>query len=147
MTPQIVHRSNRLEIDYYPDAKQLHARYIGLLDGQLSSDTYAAFFAFFDTHGLESVKAITLDFRQVTKFHQTNLSATRRESRTANTHYDLSRIPVALLVMNHTQEQFVKVSSKITGTETRVRIVWSEEEAAAFFDEFHFSNSEEETPD
>ncbi|PJF44773.1 MAG: hypothetical protein CUN55_02195, partial [Phototrophicales bacterium] len=115
------------------------ARYLGLLDGQMASQVYAVFYQLLETVSVEEIYGIVLDFRDVKRFDRTNLTATRQESRTLNKTYDLSRIPVAMLVKNLMQEQFVKISSKITGTEHRVRIVWTEEEMRAFFSNFHAS--------
>ena len=85
---------------------------------------------------LQNVRGLIFDFRNVQRFEQGNFQAVKRESRRANEDLDLSHIPVALLVSNLYQEEMVKVASKITGQEKRIRIVHSEEEVAAFFTEF-----------
>lgn len=139
MEPTVLLEEPNLFIRWLPEERLYWARYLGLLDGQMASQVYAVFYQLLETVSVEEIYGIVLDFRDVKRFDRTNLTATRQESRTLNKTYDLSRIPVAMLVKNLMQEQFVKISSKITGTEHRVRIVWTEEEMRAFFSNFHAS--------
>lgn len=139
MDTQILFESDQLRAAWHPESGLYWASYAGILDGATASQVYSVFHELLESVPVSDIYGIVLDFRAVTRFHQTNLTATRRESRSINTEVDLSRVPAAMLVSNLMQEQFVKVSSKITGTEHRVRIVWSEDEMEAFFSSFHAS--------
>lgn len=111
--------------------------YRGELSPQVTVQYYQFLPKFLEVVDVQDIYGSIYDFRQVTKFHNTNLSTAQRASQSANTHYDFSAIPIALLVETLLQEQMVRVSMKVTPQETRKRIVKSEAEAKAFFKSFH----------
>jgi hypothetical protein len=77
------------------------------------------------------------DFRQVTDFVNRNLSTAQRESSQLSRKVDVSNHPVALLVDTFYQEQFVRLSMKVSKQDNRKRIVHSEADALTYIDEFH----------
>jgi hypothetical protein len=110
--------------------------YQAVLLPQHTAEAYQWFAAYLDRIGLQNIRGLIFDFRNVQKFEQGNFQAVKRESKQINTELDLSHFPVALLISNLYQEEMVRVASKITGQEKRIRILHSEEETADFFTEF-----------
>src|SRR5688572_3857502 len=121
-----------LKIVYDTETNIGTTTYQATLMPQHTAEAYQWFMDYLDRIGLGNIRGLIFDFRNVQKFEQGNFQAVKRESRRVNEELDLSHFPVALLVGNLFQEEMVRVSSKITGTETRIRIVHSDEEATKF---------------
>jgi len=86
---------------------------------------------------VETARGSVYDFRKVARFENKNLTAAQRESQNLNQRFDLTSIPVALIVGSMYQEQLLRVTMQIQPGQERKRIVRSVDEARAFFAEFH----------
>lgn len=113
--------------------------YYDTLSSEVTTEVYAWINNLIEGYGVETVRGAIFDFRLVTKFPPDNMRTVQRTSSTLNVKYDMSHIPVALLVRDFQQEQQVRLTTRITPQETRKRIVHSPDEAHAFIQEFHQS--------
>ena len=115
--------------------------------GELTADVNGAVYAWLDELlneiGLESVYGEIFDFRKVTEFAPDNLKTARRTSSKLNMKMDTSQIPVALLISDAAHQEVFHSSMRISPQNLRRRIVWSEDEAYAFLDEWHSQQSGE----
>jgi hypothetical protein len=114
-----------------------HVVYRGNMDSGMTIVIYRWIFEMANYLEADDVRGSIYDFREVTDFQSYSLSAVQRESRNLNVTLDVSSIPVALLVTNKLQETMVRVAMQVTPQEYRKRIVFSEAEAIAFFEEWH----------
>ena len=62
---------------------------------------------------VKSVRGLVIDFRRVERFDKGNMAAVQRESHTLNHKFDLTYLPVALVVDTPLQEQIVSITNKI----------------------------------
>lgn len=83
------------------------------------------------------VHGCIFDFRQVKAFQVGNTQSARQESSGLNQKYDLSRIPVALLVDTLYQEEMVIQSMRFNPQQNRLKILRDEAAAHDFFTAFH----------
>lgn len=86
---------------------------------------------------IKAIKGMFIDFRTVKKFDFKNLQTASKESRGLNQKFDLSALPVAVLVKNMYQEQMVSISMKLTAQTQRMRMVYTEAEALQFLHDWH----------
>lgn len=114
-----------------------HIVYTGSIDGRHTAAVYEWVKQLLPVIGEQATYGVIFDFSAVTKFAPDNLSTTRRESQSINKERDNSDHPVALVVNTMYQEQMVRVSTRISPQEDRKRIVRSNEEALAYFQEWH----------
>lgn len=124
---------------YDPEARILHVIYRGILSPEVSARFYhwlGAAIARFPEE-VNRARGSIFDFREVTQFDNANLTSAQRESKTLNQQGDFADHPVAMLVGNNTQEEFVRLTLMITPGQKRKRIVFSPEEALVFIDLFH----------
>ncbi|MCU0497670.1 MAG: hypothetical protein MUF87_09995 [Anaerolineae bacterium] len=119
--------------------------YFGRLTPETTVTVYSWIAKAFVGLGVDQMLGGIFDFRLVTQFDTANLSTVQRTSGKLNTNFDFSAVPTAMIVSNPYQEQFLRVSMKITPQEQRKRIVKTEDEALAFI--LSFRNSSEETSD
>ena len=137
-------RVDRQDLTAYfdPTSRLTHVIYRGSMTAKMTIDVYR-WIIDFANHLAESerkkVRGSIYDFREVTGFSDYSISTVQRESKQLNFNLDVSKIPVALLVESMMQENMIRVAMKVTAQEYRKRIVFSEEEALAFFEEFHAS--------
>lgn len=125
----------QLTVVYEQDTHYVHVTYRGELTPQITAEFYSWLGQLADLIGIENVHGATIDFRQVTKFHQQNLYTAYRESRSANRTMDMSHIGVGMIVESK-QEPMVRLSMNLTGQVERMRIVYSPEEALKFIIEW-----------
>lgn len=118
--------------------------YFGRLTSETTVIVYTWIAKAFVGLGGAQMRGGIFDFRQVTQFDTANLSTVQRTSGKLNNNFDFSFVPIALLVASPYQEQFLRVSMKITPQEQRKRIVKTEAEALTFINSFH--QSQEESP-
>ena len=111
--------------------------YSGALDSNVTVQVYDWLNQLYDAIGIENVYGQVFDFRAVEKFDESNLTTARRTSNRMNMTKDTSKFPVALLVENHAQEETLRGPMRIPEQHARKRIVWSEEEARQFLDEWN----------
>jgi len=130
------------------DAEQIKARYdetSRLLRvtyfGDLAENTPALFYQWLDhvdaTIGIKNVRGVILDMRKMTKFHESNLSSTVKESRTMNREVDMSHLPVVFWVQNPYQEEIARILIKLTPQKNRRVLRHTEAEALAFIEDWH----------
>ena len=131
--------SEALDLWFDETTRIYHVTYKGKLVPDSSVKAYSRFGNLVAERGLDAIWGAIFDFRPVTEFHNTNLTTTQNQSRQANRQYDLSRLPVALVVDDFYKEQMVRVSARVNKVEKRTRIVYSTEEALKFFEVFHES--------
>lgn len=111
--------------------------YRGHLTAEVTETLYAWVRSLLPHIGPDATRGVIFDFRQVTRFHQGNLEASRKQSVTINQEADNSTHCVALIVDNFYQEQLVSVSMNLTPGEKRKRIVRSMDEALAYIETWH----------
>jgi hypothetical protein len=107
----------------------------------LTADATNKAYAWLFKHGAVvgiNIRAFVFDFTQVKLFQRENTRAAQNQSRRANATSDLSRIPAALVVQTHYQEQLVLLSMMANKVEERTRICHSHDEALQFIDDFHY---------
>jgi hypothetical protein len=91
--------------------------------------------------GVENIRGIVMDFRRVERFDKGNMATVQRESYNIKNRFDLSRIPVALVVDTPLQEQIVDFTAKVTPDRHLKQLVYSVAEAHTYFDEWHHQQS------
>lgn len=134
-------RLEEKQITAYYDAESriLHVAYRGILSSAVSAQFYSWLGAAIAQFPEEVNRAwgSIYDFRDVTQFDNANLFSTQRQSKTLNQQTDFSNHPVAMLVANNIQEEYVRMTMTITPGQNRKRIVFSPEEGLAFIEIFH----------
>lgn len=109
--------------------------------GDLAPETPLLFYQWLDhVHealGIKNVLGAIFDFRQMTKFHESNLSTTIKESRSANREIDMSHLPVVFWVKTAYQEEIARILIKLTPQKNRRTLAYSEQEALAFIANWH----------
>lgn len=139
MQPQYeeLHTDN---IDGYFDAdtRILHIAYRGKLTPQITRDVYGwiARLIASANGNINLALGSIYDFRNVEEFDSHTLSTTQKSSTQINREAELRYHPVALIVKNMLQQQYVRLTMKVTPQEDRKRIVHSEEEAQEFIQRF-----------
>lgn len=121
----------------------VYITYPAYLTPQVTTQMYEWFTELYQTLGVASVNGCIFDFRQVEKFHPSNLKTAQKESRKINEQFDLKAFPVAFWVENLLQEQMLRVSMQLTQNSERLRVVHSEEDALSFFAEWAVLHGEE----
>ena len=109
--------------------------------GDLAEETPQLFYKWLDqlheAIGIKNVHGAIFDFRKMTKFHESNLSSTVKESRSANRNIDMSHLPVVFWVQSAYQEEIARILIKLTPQKNRRTFARSEEEALAFIEAWH----------
>lgn len=118
------------------EAQFTYILYYGIVTAQTTIDVYSRMFGNMDSISIESVKAGIFDFRHVSGFDNSNTRTVQQKSGTINRSYDMSRVAVPLIVGNFHQQQMVHVAMKVSPQEERKKIVFSEDEAYTFINEF-----------
>lgn len=123
---------------YYDlDKHEAFVKYKGVLGAKATQQLYQWMGAMVTVFsGSIMLKQVTFDFRDVTSFDAENLSTARSESKKLHQSFALDFLPAALIVANEAQAEIIRLSQKVSGQGERSRIVFSEEEARAFFDEW-----------
>lgn len=110
--------------------------YYGHITGDVTRDVYGWMMGQAKIYGIETIRGGKFDFRQVTKFDNTNLRTVKQSSSNMNRAYDMSHIAVALITSTAAQEQMVSIGMQVTPQEQRKRLVRSAQEAYHFIDEY-----------
>jgi hypothetical protein len=113
--------------------------YRGVLDSEVTVQVYDWLNTLYEAVGIDSIYGQVFDFRAVKQFAESNLTTARRTSNRMNMVNDTSKFPVALLVENHLQEETLRGPMRIPEQHARKRIVWSEDEAHQFLQEWNKS--------
>ena len=133
--------SENLVTRYDLDKRIAYITYRGTLNSQITSQAYRWIATL-----SQAVRPVVrgygciFDFSQVTSFQLGNVQTVQQESREINQRYDYSTVPVALIADTAYQEGMIKVSMKLNPQQKRLRIVRSQDEALAFFREWHLEN-------
>lgn len=127
-------------IDFDSKTGVLTATYGEILNGRYTAEVYSACLNILADEGVENVRGVIFDFRQVKVSEKDNLRTAQSSSYRANKKVDMSNLPVALVATSPLQQAIVKVSVKVGADQHRKRIVSTSEEALAFFTEWHESN-------
>ena len=140
---------DRLEIEnataYYDDESQLiRIQYSGALGGQVTVDVYQWIGKLVEEIGVEAVRGEIFDFRDVTTFMPDNLMEARRKSRGFNLRNDISHLPVAMVIGTAYHEEILRGPMQNPPENARKTIVYSEEEAVQFIEEWHTANTQED---
>jgi hypothetical protein len=117
---------------YDPTSHIITVTYQGVLDGNVTADVYHWLEELYKTISVNEVKGQIFDFRQVTRFDDSNLTVARRASNRMNMIQDTSQFPVALIVANPEQEEVLRGPMRIPEGHQRKRIVRSQQEALDF---------------
>ncbi|MCI0712291.1 MAG: hypothetical protein L0154_19210 [Chloroflexi bacterium] len=123
------------------DSGILRIAYSGNVTPEITGSIYTWGWKLSEGVGVENIHGMITDFRAVVKFAPQSLGAAVKESRRINKAFDLSRLPVALIVRNLYQEHMVKISTDLSGNSERRKIVYSDDEALAFIENWHASHS------
>jgi len=115
--------------------------YYGILTSEGPKIVYSWLGELFEEIDINSINGQIFDFRQVEEFAQENLKTARRTSNRMNMQIDTSHIPVALLISDPYHQEILHSSMRISPEHSRKKIVWSEEEALAFFEQWHKEHS------
>lgn len=124
---------------YDPETRIVTIRYKGDLDAAITIQVYDWLDRLYHEVGLETIYGQIFDFRNVTRFDPTNLTTARRTSAKMNMAQDTSQFPVALIVANREQEETLRGPMRIPEGHQRKRIVWSDEDALAFINNWYNS--------
>lgn len=131
---------------YDEESRIVHIAYQGALSSDVTVQVYDWLETLYDAVGLDTLYGQIFDFREVTEFDESNLSTARRTSSRMNMRMDTSHVPVALIVGDFYHEEILRGAMRIPPEHARKRIVWSEDEALAFLQEWHKNQSEEKPP-
>ena len=85
----------------------LYHIYSTIVTPKSTNEIYATGIQLITRVGVDNLHGIVLDFRRVTRFEKGHMEAVQRESQHANQQFDLSNIPIALVVDTPLQEQIV----------------------------------------
>lgn len=134
----------RFESFWLADLRIIHGIYKDPVTGESSSIGYQAFITNQGLiGGLARLRGVILDFREVTRFDNSNLVVTRNQSRAVkSSNLDLKPIAVALLIKTPMQKSFVGLTMQ---PEERTKMVWSWEEALAFINTYRKPFDDAET--
>ncbi|MDQ7027752.1 MAG: hypothetical protein Q9P01_16760 [Anaerolineae bacterium] len=120
---------------------EINCIFYGIYDAVVTTQSTAALYIaasqLLASIDINAIRGIVMDFRRVERFDKGNIVTVQRENHTINHKFDLSHIPVALVVDTPLQEQIVDYTSKVTPDHDRKQIVFSIAEAYIFFDEWH----------
>jgi hypothetical protein len=122
---------------HYDDTQHLaYITYYDVVTADVTADVYGWMGRVVDHYGDKAMGSCVFDFRKVSRFDHTNTRKISQTSGQLNVNYDLSHVPVPLIVRDDKQEQLVRVTLHLTPQEKRKRLVKSVDEAWAFIDEF-----------
>ncbi len=129
--------TDAVEAYYDLDKHAAFVKYKGILGAKATQNLYQWIGAMVTVFsGQLMLKQITFDFREVTGFDEANLSAARTESKKLHQSFSFDFLPAALIAANEAQAEALRFSLKVSGQETRSKIVFSDDEAEAFFIEW-----------
>lgn len=133
----------RASVMYDPETRVIHVTYRGELDGDTNAAVYEWLEQLYQEIGIETVWGQVFDFREVSEFQQENLKTARRTSTRMNMRTDVSSCPAALIVSDFYHEEILRGSMRVVAENVRKKIVWSEDEALQFLEEWHAQNEPE----
>lgn len=114
-----------------------YIKYRGNLDGATTTAVYDWLGDLIETVGFDDLFGEVFDFTDVEEFMPDNLMQARKHSRRYNFKNNVRKLPVAMVVSNHFQEEILRGPMKNVEENPRKTIVWSLEEAVKFIEEWH----------
>jgi hypothetical protein len=129
--------TEHIKAHFDEEKRIIFVAYYGILSPEVTIQFYqwrAELVAIVD---VRTIQGTVVDFREVTSFPVRNLTTVYKESRNANHLFDMSHIPVAMIVRTSQQDQSVRATMQVTPQQNRRRIVNSPESALAFIDAWH----------
>jgi len=123
----------------YYDAESaiIFVHYRGTLTGDAANDVYGWLEELYDEIDVDNLYGIVFDFREVKDFDESNLKTARRVSSRMNMRIDTSHVPAALIIRDPYHQEILFGSMRVSPEHARKKIVWSEEEAREFLDQWH----------
>ncbi len=122
---------------YDGDERVVYVIYFGILGPDASTAAYEWLENLINTIGVDAIRGEIFDFTGVTQFRPDNLINAKKSSRMLNLRTNVDNMPVAMVVKDMVQEEILRGPMRNVPENPRKRIVHSEEEAFAFFDEWH----------
>lgn len=122
---------------YDPQTALVYVSYTGVITPAVTETIYQWGTALVQQVGPEHIRGMITNFSAVEQFDHKTLNAAAKASQQINMVFDLSNLPVGLVVNNLYQEHLVRTSINLTGHIERMRIVYSEAEALAFIEAYH----------
>jgi hypothetical protein len=127
----------QVEARYEPENQIVYVRYTGVLGSDASDRAYTWLAELINKIGIENIYGEIFDFTQVTQFQPDNIINARKNSRKLNLRVNIHETPVAMIVRDAVQEEILRGPMRNVPENKRKRIVHSDEEALAFFEEWH----------
>jgi len=134
---------DQVTASYDPDQRIARIHYTGILGSDASHAAYQWLDELIQAIGIENIHGEIFDFTEVTQFQPDNLIDARKNSRKLNLRVDIHSTPVAMIVRDEVQKEILRGPMRNVPENKRKRIVHSEDEAFAFFEEWHSDLSPE----
>lgn len=119
----------------------LYGIYGAIATGEVTARIYMSNLKFVRNVGIENILGMIFDMRRVEEFSRDNLASMQRESFNIDKKYNMSHVPIAIVVDTRMQEQVARMIIGATAGQERKCIVYSLAEAQAAFEEWHSTNS------
>ncbi len=126
-------------LQFDPETGIMRAAYSHYVTANSVAALYQAGMQIVTEFGIESIRGLILDFRQVARFHRENLFTVQSESYRLNSAVPMDDLPVSVIVATPLQQQIVRTSLNTTPGRDRKRMVETLEEALAFIADWHAS--------
>ena len=122
---------------YDPENEIVYVAYQGILNADANVEVYNWLEELYKEVDVKNLYGLVFDFRGVEEFDDSNLKTARRSSSRMNMRVDTSHVPVALIVGDPHQQEILLGSMRISPKHARKKIVWSDDEAHEFLEEWH----------
>lgn len=122
---------------YDEDTRIVFISYRGDLDGETSTFVYNWLTKIIEAVGIENIYGEIFDFREVEQFMPDNLMDARRNSRRYNMKNNVKKLPVAMVISNHFQEEILRGPMQNVEENKRKAIVWNFDDAVNFLNSWH----------
>lgn len=143
-------------VNYQLDVEQANARfdpekriafihYHGVLGSDVTLRVYEWLDELYKEIGTDGFAGQIFDFRDVQEFDESNLATARKTSGKMNLRVDTSHIPVALIVSDFYHEEILRTAMRISPEHVRKKIVWSEDEALSFLNQWRTEHEPKQT--
>jgi hypothetical protein len=122
---------------YNVDNGIAYITYMGYLTADASIAVYDWLNDLIAEVGIDNMYGEIFDFRIVEEFMPDNLLEARRKSRGYNIRNNVKKLPVAMIVSNHYQEEILRGPMQNVEENKRKIIVWTMADALNFLKEWH----------
>jgi hypothetical protein len=143
--PAYTLETDTISARYDANEKVLYVVYRGIMTPDVTTTYYAWALELVksDPTLLRTAYGSVYDFRQVKQFAASNIGTAVQQSQQANTQFDVSHIPIALLTETPLQTEWVRLTNQLMPGQDHKQLVKSIEEAHVFFKEFHAKRAQE----